>query len=103
MSTSDQDKAGSFTPVMIEDAAGDLRGSAPAGLPDVAALAQMANEFFRSTPGQAGPFGGNQFGGAQSAVTLPSMAPQFGATPSSFAPPSTERLPSEADLQKFSG
>ncbi|WP_317890474.1 family 2A encapsulin nanocompartment cargo protein cysteine desulfurase [Granulicella aggregans] len=100
MSTSDQDKAGSFSPVMIEDVAG---GELPAGLPDVAALAQMANEFFRSAPGQAGPFGGNQFGGAQSAVTLPSMAPQFGATPSSFAPPSAERLPSEADVQRLSG
>lgn len=103
MSTSDQEKAGGFSPVMIEDAVGALRGSAPAGLPDVATLAQMANEFFRSAPGQAGPFGGNQFGGAQSAVTLPSMAPQFGTTPSSFAPPSAERLPSEADMQRLSG
>jgi len=103
MSTSDQDKAVSFSPVIIEDAVGALRGSAPPGLPDVAALAQMANEFFRSAPGQAGPFGGNQFGGVQSAVTLPSMAPQFGATPSSFAPPSAERLPSKADVQRLSG
>jgi cysteine desulfurase / selenocysteine lyase len=103
MSTSDQDKTGSFSPVMIQDVVGDLRGSAPAGLPDVAALAQMANDFFRSAPGQVGPLGGSQFGGAQSAVTVPSMAPQFGATPSSFAPPSAERLPSEADMQRLSG
>jgi cysteine desulfurase/selenocysteine lyase len=102
MSTSDQDKAGSFSPLMIEDAVGDVpdvRSSAPAGLPDVAALAQIANEFFRAVPGQAG-----QFGGAQSAVTVPSMAPQFGATPSSmFAAPSADRLPSEADVQRLSG
>jgi cysteine desulfurase/selenocysteine lyase len=83
---------------MIEDPAGRLPG-APAGLPDAAALAQMANEFFRSLPGPAG-----QFGGAQSAVTLPSMAPQFGATPSSmFTGPSADKLPSEADLQRLSG
>ena len=103
MSTSDQDKAGSFSPVMMESAVGGLLPAAPSGLPDVAALTQMANEFFRSAPGQAGPFGGNQFGGAQSAVTLPSMAPQFGATLSSFAPPSAERLPSEANVQRLSG
>ena len=101
MSTSDQDKAGSFSPLMIEDAVGAGHGTlpfAPAGIPDAAALTQMANEFFRALPGQAG-----QFGGAQSAVTLPSMAPQFGATPSSFAAPSADRLPSEADLQRLSG
>jgi cysteine desulfurase/selenocysteine lyase len=103
MSTSDQDKAGSFSPVMMEDAVGGLPPVVPAGLPDLAALAQMANEFFRSSPGQAAPFGSNQFGGAQSAVTLPSMAPQFGTTPSSFAPPSSERLPGEADVQRLPG
>jgi cysteine desulfurase/selenocysteine lyase len=93
--------------LMNEDAVGDLRGvlpSAPAGVPDVAALAQMATDFFRSAPGQAGPFGGNQFGGAQSAVTVPSMAPQFGATPSSmFSAPAAEKLLSEAGMQRLSG
>jgi len=102
MSTSDQDKAGSFSPFLTEDSVGEVHGvppSAPTGLPDVAALAQMANEFFRALPGQAG-----QFGGAQSAVIVPSLAPQFGATPSSiFAAPSADRLPSEADLQRLSG
>ncbi|WP_158822747.1 family 2A encapsulin nanocompartment cargo protein cysteine desulfurase [Granulicella sp. S156] len=98
MSTSDQDKAGIFSPLMTEDAGGALP-PASAGLPDVTALAQMANEFFRALPGQAG-----QFGGAQSAVTVPSMAPQFGATPSSIlAVPSADKLPSEADLQRLSG
>jgi cysteine desulfurase/selenocysteine lyase len=102
MSTSDQDKAGRFSPLLTEDSVGEAPGvapSAPTGLPDVAALAQMANEFFRALPGQAG-----QFGGAQSAVIVPSLAPQFGATPSSvFAAPSADRLPSEADLQRLSG
>jgi cysteine desulfurase / selenocysteine lyase len=98
MSTSDQDKAGIFSPLMTEDAGGVLP-PASAGLPDVTALAQMANEFFRALPGQAG-----QFGGAQSAVTVPSLAPQFGATPSSIlAVPSADKLPSEADLQRLSG
>jgi cysteine desulfurase/selenocysteine lyase len=106
MSTSNPENAGGLSPLVIQDAIGDVRSAA--GLPDVAALAQMANEFFRSAPGQASPFGGNQpggnqCGGAPSAVTLPSMAPQFGATPSSFAPPSAERLPSEADVQRLSG
>jgi len=85
---------------MIADVAEDARGalpSAPAGAPDVAALAQMANEFFRALPGQTG-----QFSGAQSAVTLPSMAPQFGATPASMtAAPYTDRLPSEANVQQM--
>jgi cysteine desulfurase/selenocysteine lyase len=102
MSTSDQDKAGSFSPLLTEDSVGGVRGvvpSAPAGLPDVAALAQIANEFFRALPGQAG-----QFGGAQSAVTVPSLAPQFGGAPSSMlAAPSAERLLSEAELQRLPG
>jgi cysteine desulfurase / selenocysteine lyase len=102
MSTSDQDKAGSFSPLLTENSVVNPRGvapSPPAGLPDIAALAQMANEFFRALPGQAG-----QFGGAQSAVTMPSLAPQFGATPSSLlAVPSADKLPSEADLQRLSG
>src|SRR5271168_116332 len=102
MSTSDQDKAGSFSPFLVEEVVGDRRGgldSVAAGLPDVAALAQMANEFFRALPGQAG-----QFGEAPSAVTVPGLAPQFGATPYSVpATPSADKLPSEADLQRFSG
>jgi cysteine desulfurase/selenocysteine lyase len=101
MSTSDQGKAVSFSPLLAEDSV-DARSvvpAAPEGLPDVTALAQMANEFFRALPGQAG-----QFGGAQSAVTAPSLAPQFGVTPSSMlAAPSADKLPSEADLQRLSG
>jgi cysteine desulfurase/selenocysteine lyase len=59
----------------------------------------MANEFFRSMPGQLGPFGG-----AQSAVTVPSMAPQYGGTPASiFAGAPLDKLPSEADAQRFVG
>ena len=102
MSTSDLDKTGIVSPLMTESSAGDAGGVMPPaspGLPDVAALAQMANEFFRALPGQVG-----QFGGAQSAVTVPSMAPQFGTTPSSIlAVPSADKLPSEADLQRLSG
>jgi len=108
MSTSDLDKAGSSSPLLTDNSIGDARSllpSAPAGLPEVAALAQMANEFFRALPG-APEFPGQatQFGGAQSAATVPSMAPQFGAPPSSMvAAPSADRLPSEADLQRLSG
>jgi cysteine desulfurase/selenocysteine lyase len=102
MSTSDQDKAGSFSPFLVEEVVGNRRGgmdSVPAGLPDVAALAQMANEFFRALPGQAG-----QFGEAPSAVTVPGLAPQFGATPYSVpATPSADKFPSDADLQRLSG
>lgn len=101
MSTSDQDKAGSFSPVLTKDSVGGVGGvapSAPVSLPDVATLAQMANEFFRALPGQAG-----HFGGAQSALTVPSLAPQFGGNPSSMFAPSAERLPSEAELQRLSG
>jgi cysteine desulfurase/selenocysteine lyase len=57
MSTSDQDKAGSFSPFLAEDSVGDVRDvvpSTPAGLPDVAALAQMANEFFVRCPDRRG-------------------------------------------------
>jgi cysteine desulfurase/selenocysteine lyase len=97
MSTNDRDKAENLAPLLAEGATGDPRGAG--GLPDVAALTQMANEFFRVFPGQA-----SQFNGAQSAVTVPSLAPQFGATPSSLAAvPETEKLPSEADMQRLAG
>ena len=96
MSTSDRGRVESLAP-FSEDIAVDPRGAA--GLPDVAALTQMANEFFRALPGQA-----SQFGGAQSAVTVPSFAPQFGATPSSVAAiPEAEKFPSEADALRLAG
>ncbi|NYF79912.1 family 2A encapsulin nanocompartment cargo protein cysteine desulfurase [Granulicella arctica] len=102
MSTSNLGNASSFSPRLTENVVEDARGAATssaAGLPDVTALAQMANEFFRALPGQVG-----QFGGAQSAVTMPSLAPQFGATASSLSTfPSMDKLPSEAGLQRFSG
>lgn len=94
MSTSDRNRGESLTP---EDIAVDPRGVS--GLPDVAVLTQMANEFFRALPGQV-----SKLGGAQSAVTMSSLAPQFGATPSSVAAiPEAEKLPSEADAQRLSG
>jgi cysteine desulfurase / selenocysteine lyase len=97
MSTSDRVNAENPASLRPEDITIDPRGAA--GLPDIAALTQMANEFFRAFPGQA-----SQFGGAQSAVTVPSFAPQFGATPSSVATiPEAEKLPSEADAQRLTG
>jgi cysteine desulfurase/selenocysteine lyase len=63
---------------------------------DAESIAQMANEFFRALPG-----GIAQLGGAQSAVTLPSMAPQYGGTGRSMpALPGMERLPGEGDWQR---
>jgi len=85
MSTSDP----RLTENLIEDASG-------VGLPDVAALTQLADEFFRAVPGQAG-----QFTGAQTAVTVPSLAPQYGGV--SPAAPSMDKLPSEADVQRLAG
>lgn len=73
-----------------------MEGVSGAGLPDVAALTQLANEFFRALPGQAG-----QFTGAQTAVTVPSLAPQYGGVAPSA--PSMDKLSSEADVQRLSG
>jgi cysteine desulfurase / selenocysteine lyase len=96
MSTSDQGKTEAVAP-RRPDSVADAPQGAP-GLPDVTVLAQMANEFFRALPGQAW-----QFGGA-SAATMPSLAPQFGATPSSvMAVPEAGKLPNEADAQRMAG
>jgi cysteine desulfurase / selenocysteine lyase len=79
--------------------------------PDVAAIAQLANDFFRALPGQS----------ASQAVVQPGLAavapepaaygpafetrlPQFGAPlPSIPAIPSAARMPSEAEAQRLAG
>ncbi|MEO6815114.1 MAG: family 2A encapsulin nanocompartment cargo protein cysteine desulfurase [Edaphobacter sp.] len=73
-------------------------------LPDVASLTQMANEFFRALPGQT----------TAPALVQPSpdvqpmrpdfetRLPQFGApAPSATSLPSMDKIPSEAEAQRF--
>jgi cysteine desulfurase/selenocysteine lyase len=95
MSTSDQDRASS---------ADRMQTDLPAGLPDVAMLTRMANEFFRAQPEQAA-----------SAPDMPSMPafetrlPEMGmplpsvpAIPSSGQMPLTSQPPAMTELSPFS-
>jgi cysteine desulfurase/selenocysteine lyase len=101
------------------DASNMLRGAeatlAPArSLPDIAAMTQLANEFFRAQPGPSSlpavvPAMAQPE--AQSISALPlaapspgSQLPQFGAPlPSMPAVPAIARFPSEADAQRLAG
>ena len=85
-----------------------------AGSPfDLAAIGQLANEFFRALPGQAptSPLQSDAFAPGASAsapvAAVPNSEtrlPQFGeAAPSVPALPSATRLPSEADAQRVLG
>jgi cysteine desulfurase/selenocysteine lyase len=80
-----------------------------AGSPfDVAAISQLANEFFRALPGQPStlPLRSDTSASAldPTAPGLETRLPQFGApAPSIPASPSTNRVPSEAELQRLSG
>jgi cysteine desulfurase/selenocysteine lyase len=92
MSTSDQDHAAGFSHPMKTDL--------PAGLPDVAMLSRMANEFFRAQPEQtssaiAAPYSTD----AQDLTpTFETRLPQFGMPlPSVPAIPSAGHIPLSAD------
>ncbi len=78
---------------------------APAGaLPDIAAMTQLANEFFRALPGPSLPAA---VPGSAIPMTAPvpgSQHPQFGAAlPSMPAVPSINRLPGETAVHRLSG
>jgi cysteine desulfurase / selenocysteine lyase len=92
MSTSDQDQAAGFADPMKTDL--------PAGLPDVATLSRMANEFFRAQPEQtssaiAAPYSPD----AQDLTpTFETRLPEFGMPlPSVPAIPSAGHIPLTAD------
>jgi cysteine desulfurase / selenocysteine lyase len=96
-----------------EAAVSTAKSAASAALPDVAALTQMANAFFRALPGQ-------EFTGARSSLqpsnplmtgAIPagipfssSHLPQFGVpAPSLPSLPSLDKVPNEADLARLAG
>jgi cysteine desulfurase/selenocysteine lyase len=99
MSTSEHEKIGSAVDVLRMNEA----PVSPLGaLPDLAAIAQMANDFFRAQPGlPTPPFA------AQPPVAMPSAPssmPEFGAPlPSMPSVPSADKLPSEADIFRTAG
>lgn len=108
MSTSERENAGRLELPVTEDAStGAVPSMAGIALPDVAVMAQMANEFFRALPGQnfasvpAQP-SVDAFRSTLTGVEVPS--PQYGApVPSIPSMPSPDKLPNEAELQRLSG
>ena len=91
-----------------EGAVSQAKTAIGAALPDVAALTQMANAFFRGLPGQevAPEFAGASLPSAfAAAVPLSdSHLPQAGfPAPSLASIPSLDKLPSEADLARLAG
>jgi cysteine desulfurase/selenocysteine lyase len=74
-------------------------------LPDVAAIAQLANEYFRAVPGQSSPTAVQPAFEAPAAVpAFETRLPQFGPpSPSIPALPAADKLPSEADAQRLMG
>jgi cysteine desulfurase/selenocysteine lyase len=107
MNTNEQDS--------MEDTSRDLRlddtrGRIAEGLPDVAAIAQMANEFFRALPRSSAPTLPTQpafeFPAAAPAAptNFETRLPQFGSPlPSMPSLPSTDRLPTMPDVQRSIG
>ncbi|MBB5062791.1 family 2A encapsulin nanocompartment cargo protein cysteine desulfurase [Granulicella mallensis] len=103
MSTSERDQIGNAGD---SPRANEMNGPSMGALPDISAIAQLANEFFRALPGQASsPLA------AASAPEMPVVAPslgtgmpQFGAPlPSLPAMPAVDKLPSEADASRLAG
>lgn len=101
MSTSEQNRITHL--VSAEEGRTEAESVTARGLPDVASLTQLANEFFRALPGQA----------PLPAATQPSpdmrqirpdfetRLPQFGAPPPSMPSlPSIDKLPGEAETQR---
>ena len=108
-----------------EDAVAQAKSAVGVVFPDVATLTQMANEFFRALPNQAG----QRFTGASApASPEPSVSPggpgspgfpasysaaipgtemrqpQFGVpAPSMPSLPSVDKIPSEADIARLAG
>jgi cysteine desulfurase/selenocysteine lyase len=108
-----------------EDAVAQAKSAVGAVFPDVATLTQMANEFFRALPNQAGTgVTGESLPGATSLSASPSVPnspglpssysaaipgtemrqPQFGVpVPSIPSLPSIDKIPSEADIARLAG
>jgi cysteine desulfurase / selenocysteine lyase len=119
MSTNDQDQAGNYASRLGDGAsAGNASaGNVPfvestvpsvADFPDVAALARLANEFFRALPGQpllpgvspdsVQPF----FATPPPVANFETRLPQFGApAPSMPSLPSADKLPDQAMAREF--
>ncbi len=85
---------------------GGIEAPSAGRLPDAAAIAQLANEFFRALPGQY-PSPLPMQPEVETPVAAPGFEtrlPQFGAPlPSIPALPSANKIPSEADVQRFAG
>lgn len=103
MSTSEQNRIANLA--SVEETHAQESGVASRGmLPDVASLTQLANEFFRALPGQT-----TAPAAAQPSPNVQPMRPefetrlpQFGApAPSVPSLPSMDKLPSEAEAQRF--
>jgi len=97
MSTSDQDRASSSAEHMQTDL--------PAGLPDVAMLTRMANEFFRAQPEQATSAPDMPLSMPAFETRLPEMGmslPSVPAIPSSGQIPLTSQPPAMTELSPFS-
>jgi cysteine desulfurase/selenocysteine lyase len=108
-----------------EDAVAQAKSAVGSALPDVATLTQMANEIFRALPNQTGQaFSGLSQPEVSGLPGLPTMSgspsfpssysavipgtemrqPQFGfPAPSMPSLPSTDKIPSEADIARLAG
>jgi cysteine desulfurase/selenocysteine lyase len=104
-----------------ENAVAQAKSAVGAVFPDVATLTQMANEFFRALPNQAGQgFTGASLPASPDLSTSPAVPgfpatysaaipgpemrqPQFVPPPSMRSLPSTDKLPSEADVARLAG
>jgi cysteine desulfurase / selenocysteine lyase len=96
-----------------EAAVSTAKSAASAALPDVAALTQMANAFFRALPGQEFTGAGSSLQSSNPLMTgaipagIPfssSHLPQFGVpAPSLPSLPSLDKVPNEADLARLAG
>jgi cysteine desulfurase/selenocysteine lyase len=102
MSTSERDQIGNAGDSLRMN---EMSSPSAGALPDVAAIAQLANEFFRALPGQPSSFA------APSAPEMPvveprfeTVMPQFGASlPSIPAVPAADKLPGDAGAAGFPG
>src|ERR1700733_8086023 len=106
MSTSDRDNIGNACESLRLNRIDAMEVPSAGGLPDVAAIARLANHFFGPLPGESvSAFCGQC--GLEMPPAVPGVEtrlPQFGAPlPSIPAQPSADRLPSEADVQRLAG
>jgi cysteine desulfurase/selenocysteine lyase len=106
MSTSEHNRVDNFRSAEEEVFTDGGNTASVRSLPDVAMLTQLANELYRSLPGQATtPFAAQpSLNTPQTAPNFETRLPQFGApVPSVPASPSMDKLPNEAEVQTLSG